>query len=375
MSSLYLHIPFCQRKCLYCAFSSFAARSDLYSPYVAAMKKELTALASIANPGPLESLFVGGGTPTVLPPEVLTGLIEHSLVLFPASGSVEITVEINPGTVDAAYLRSLLAAGVNRISLGVQSFIDRELVSLGRIHSAQQACDAVQWLKKTGFTNFSLDLMFGLPGQTVVSWRDSLEQALALEPQHLSLYQLMIEEGTPFSEDLANKRLELPKEQEILLMDEVTEELCLQAGLRQYETANYAREGCQCFHNLNYWRNGEYLACGASAVSCMAGKREKRIAEPWQYIERVNRGASVVVESESLTVEEGFRESVVIGLRMVEGVSVSQLKARYSFDIKEYYGKILEKLIDWQLVELTESHLRLTTRGRSLANVVMAELV
>lgn len=344
-------------------------------PYVTALKHELAQLAAQGDSGNLKSLFVGGGTPSILPYSMLADLLSYALKLFPPTIEAEISVEVNPGTVDESYLRALLAAGVNRLSVGVQSFNDQELGVLGRIHNGKEARDAVQSAKNAGFSNINLDLMYGLPGQTVQSWQDSLQQAISLCPQHLSLYQLTIEEGTPFHQEVATARIVLPEEEDILLMDEATGIICDDADLQQYEISNFASHGKECVHNINYWHNGDYLACGASAVSCTKGVREKRVEDPWEYITRIKNGASVVVESESLSRDASFRESVVMGLRMTEGVSATRLKARYKIDMAEYYGNILCKLIKLQLVEVTSSHLRLTAKGRPFANWVMAELV
>ncbi|MDP3480721.1 MAG: radical SAM family heme chaperone HemW, partial [Desulfoprunum sp.] len=337
--------------------------------------QELSDLAATRGDRHLQSLFIGGGTPSVLPCLLLVELLEYCRELFPPAQETEISVEANPGTVNDSYLRALLAAGVNRISFGVQSFNNQELQVLGRIHDGAAAIEAVQAAKNAGFTNINIDLMYGLPGQTVASWRASLEQAIALCPQHLSLYQLTIEEGTPFHQALATAKITLPEEEAILLMDEVTERLCSEAVMRHYEISNFARPGYECVHNINYWHNGEYLACGASAVSCVEGLREKRIADPWEYIRRIKEGIAVVVESECLPADASFRESVIMGLRMTQGVSIARLKARYGIDIAEYYWNVLGKLIDLRLVEVIDSHLRLTVRGRSFANGVMAELV
>lgn len=375
MVSLYLHIPFCQKKCHYCSFSSSVVGREVFAPYVAALRQELAGLAATTEDRQLRSLFIGGGTPSVLPSSLMTELIGDCLALFPPVPDVEITVEANPGTANESFLRTLLLAGVNRMSLGVQSFCDRELHVLGRTHNSNEAMYVVQAAKNAGFNNLNLDLMYGLPGQTVEVWQTSLQRAIALCPQHLSVYQLTIEAGTPFHQAVTNKTIILPEEEEILGMDEVIGRLCSDAGLRQYEVSNFARPGYECTHNINYWQNGEYLACGASAVSCVAGVREKRVADPFEYIRRISKGVSVVEESECLSAEASFRESVIMGLRMTEGVSLLQLTTRYGRDIVPYYGDILRKLIDLQVVELTDAHLRLTAKGRPLANWVMAELV
>ena len=375
MASLYIHIPFCIKKCHYCTFSSCTGTHDLHSKYVEALKIELKELAVRTGHRKFSSLFIGGGTPTALSLDLLSKLLVYCFDLFPRSGEEEITVEANPGTIDAAYLEALLMAGVNRLSLGVQSFNDGELAVIGRLHNSAEACAAIMAAKKAGFTNVNLDLMYGLPGQTSETWRGSLNQAISLRPQHLSLYQLTVEEGTLLHQKILSKMIELPGEEEVLLMDSITDTMCGKAKLLQYEIANYSNPGYQCLHNITYWKNEEYNACGASAVSYVDGLREKRVADPEEYIRLVHEGRSLIMESERLPQEASFKETVIMGLRMTKGVSLQRLANRYQIDVKEYYGEVLEKLITSQLLEISQSFLRLTKKGRQLANLVMAELV
>jgi oxygen-independent coproporphyrinogen-3 oxidase len=323
----------------------------------------------------LSTLFIGGGTPTCLPRELLQGIIQYVFDVFKVAPDAEISVEANPGTVDVRYLQMLLETGVNRLSLGMQSFNNRELERVGRIHDEQGACSAIEAARTAGFDNINLDLMYGLPGQTSLSWRDSLEKGLSFLPEHLSLYQLTIEPDTLFSSLYDNNTLRHPSEEEIFQMDEITKELCTSAGLHQYEISNYAAEGKECRHNINYWLNNDYLAAGTSAVSCLGGVRERRIADPIEYIRLINENKSVVIEKECLSREASFRESVIMGLRMVQGVSRKALFKRYSLDPKEYYGSTLNKLIEDGFLELTESHLRMTEKGWPLSNRIMSELV
>jgi oxygen-independent coproporphyrinogen III oxidase len=375
MGSLYLHIPFCIKKCLYCSFSSCAGGSELHLNYVAALKKELKELSERTGRLQLTSLFVGGGTPTVLPCELLAQLIEYCFELFPPSANAEITVEANPGTIDERYLDGLLRVGVNRLSIGVQSFVDQELKALGRVHNSFKAYEAVHAAQRTGFSNVNLDLMYGLPGQTTESWSFSLQQAIALQPQHLSLYQLTVEEGTLLHQKILCEEITLPDEDVVLLMDDITKSLCSRAELLQYEISNYAKPGCECLHNINYWKNEEYLACGSSAVSCVDGVREKRVADPDEYIRRMRERTSLIIESEKLSREDSFKESVIMGLRMTKGVSLNRLASRYHLDLEEFYGDVLKKFINWEMLEKTPTYLKLTEKGRPLANLVMAELV
>lgn len=323
----------------------------------------------------VDSLFIGGGTPTVLPWTMLTGIVRAVKESFTVDDQAEITVEANPGTIDEHYLTELKKAGVSRLSLGVQSFRQEDLVVLGRIHSGIEAKMAFAAAKRAGFTNINLDLMYGLPGQTSRDWQDTLLQALALQPRHLSAYQLTLEDQTPLRKAVDEGVLAMPPEDEVVAMDEATEQLCLGAGLVHYEISNFADEGYQCRHNVNYWQNGEYFACGAASVSYVQGRRERRIANPLGYSERLSQGVTPIVEVEELSREASFRETVVMGLRLTEGLDRESLRYRFGLEIEGYYGEVLQKLQRQGLIEMTATNLRLSKRGRRFANIVLAELV
>ena len=375
MTSLYLHIPFCRTKCPYCAFSSFAGMTALHSRYLAALKKELWQIARSRRHPPLDTLFIGGGTPTVVGSDALCDLLHHCRQLFGLHAEGEFTIEANPGTVQPADFTQLRQAGFNRLSLGVQSLANRELQILGRSHNRQDALDAVQATATGGFTSISLDLMYGLPNQTASDWQENLQTALRLPIEHLSLYQLTIEEDTPFFRDFHLLEPRMPSEEEILAMDAINLDLCQKARFEQYEISNFARPGRRCRHNVNYWHNGEYLAAGSGAVSYVDGRREKRLLDPLQYCQAVEDGISPIDQSEQLDKEAAFREAVVLGLRMNEGVSIKRLMKRYGISADVYYAEIFEKLMDVNLIHLDEDRLVLTDRGRLLANQVMMELV
>jgi len=373
MAALYIHIPFCLKKCSYCSFGSYVANEPLYTQYVMALVKEISALSPI--PLSIESIFIGGGTPTCLPVKQLAGLVDLCKRLFDVDNEAEISVEANPGTVDSRYLDTLLGAGVNRMSFGVQSFDDGELAILGRVHSAKDAEKVFESARCAGFSNLNLDLMYGLPGQNSASWQRTLTTAYSLKPEHLSLYQLTVEEGTPYDDLVNSGEIVLPAEEEVLKMDAVTAELSGQKGYLQYEISNFSLPGYQCRHNINYWCNDEYYAAGASAVSYINGCREKRVGSPVAYIKAVTENLPVIVERETLGLEESFRETVIMGLRMMRGVSLAALSERYGLEPADYYGRTLEKLIDLGLVELGKEYLRISAKGRLLSNYVMAELV
>ena len=380
MTCLYIHIPFCLQKCAYCSFVSFSGQEKLFDRYVEALCREAGQTAvqagrALETIAPLETLFFGGGTPSLLPAALISRIIDRCRQLFTFSSTIELSLEANPGTIDEDGLAKLRRAGVNRLSVGIQSFDDRELQALGRAHTRAQALDAVKNARKAGFDNLSLDLMSGLPGQSPVSWRQTLEQALDLRPEHLSCYQLTIEEDTPFARLQDQGCLILPQEEAIAAMDELTLSLCSEAGLERYEISNFARPDKKCRHNLNYWHNRPYLALGAGAVSYENQRRSRRTSNPRRYCELLETGNSVIVEEEELDMEASFRETMIMGLRLTRGIDLNDLQSRFGLDPRIYYGKTLEHLINQGLLHLNQERLRLTTHGLIFANQVMAELV
>ena len=388
---LYVHVPFCVSKCPYCSFFSVAKADsrNLQQRYVHAALVQMERVATGAGEGdavlsrhPVDTIFFGGGTPTALPVPLLVKLLTGCLKSFPlAQESVEISLEVNPGTVDREDLFLLRRAGFNRISIGVQSLDDRELHRLGRIHDRDQARRTVQWAREAGFYNLSLDLMFGLPGQDPRSWRRTLEEALALEPDHLSIYELTLEKNTSFYLRDRQDDLHLPQEEIICEMMELTQWKTAAAGLNRYEISNYARPGFACRHNLKYWYNSNYIGIGPGAVSFLGNTRLTAIEDVDAYCrlllyEKIGPGwRRVWVESETLDLEGRLRETVIMGLRLVRGVSRTRLQERFGLDIETFYGSVLERLRGAGLVEWAGDYLRLSPAGLRLANTVMAELV
>lgn len=375
MGSLYIHIPFCLGKCEYCSFNSYAGMEQLFPRYVKALKKEIVEHFFAGKPRHLDTIFFGGGTPSILPVEHIEEILSCCDEYLGITESAEISLEVNPKTVDFMKLLQLRQIGVNRLSIGIQSFIDSELALLGRLHSAQDGWDCVRDAIGAGFANISLDLMYGVPGQKPDLWRWNLETALSLGTTHLSLYQLTLEEDTPFEFQYSSGSMILPGEEDIEQMDEISISLCEEAGLRQYEISNFCYTGFECRHNINYWKNLDYIAVGAGGVGYYQGVREKNIRHPQSYCEAVERGGPLIEESEQLSPEESFRESVIIGLRMVEGVSYGRLYDRFGINLREHYGDILGPLINNGFAEFTDSHFRLTHRGRKIANQILAKLV
>jgi oxygen-independent coproporphyrinogen III oxidase len=375
MAHLYIHIPFCLSKCDYCSFVSYPGMNHLFDRYIKALEKEMRLFTSAYKRHPLDTIFFGGGTPSLLSVENISTLLQSCRERFAIKEKAEISMEVNPKTVDFMQMLALKNCGINRVSIGVQSFIDAELQCLGRIHNAQEAWDGVEAVQNAEISNFNIDLISGIPGQSVDSWCWNLQTAIALRPEHLSLYQLSVEDKTALSRQIEGGQLTLPDEEEIAGIDSVTSDLCTSAGYNRYEISNYARPGFECRHNINYWLNEEYYGIGAGAVHYLAGERVKNIEDPPTYCERMEKGESVIKESESLDSESSFRESVVMGLRMVQGVSSERLMSRYGIDLHLYYGETLQKLLELSLLEFDNHYLRLTARGLALANRVMADLV
>lgn len=284
---LYVHIPFCQQKCFYCDFPSFAGQENLQGAYMAALNKEIF-IQSGYNYNAIDSIFIGGGTPTMLSEYMLSSLLEHIYKNFNVTKDAEVSIEANPGTVDENKLKVLFDGGVNRISFGVQSFNDDVLIKCGRIHTALQAQESVYQAQAVGFNNINIDLMYGLPEQSVEIFQQTLQQAFTLKVQHLSIYGLKIEEGTPFYQWEAEGKLKLPDEQTEDEMDALINKLLLKNDYIRYEISNYAKGGYECKHNLKYWHYQNYLGLGAGAHSLLYPQRTSNVRDITTYIEKIN---------------------------------------------------------------------------------------
>jgi oxygen-independent coproporphyrinogen III oxidase len=367
-AGLYVHIPFCRAKCAYCDFNSFAGLEPLYSQYVRAVAREMETVA----PATLRSVYLGGGTPTVLPLSDLAQILEAVQGGRSLAPAAEVSIEANPGTVDAASLSGLVALGVNRLSLGIQSFDDAELRLLGRIHTAAEALEAFRTARDAGFRNISLDLIFGLPGQSLASWRASLHRALDLAPEHLSLYALSVEPRTPLAGGIERGELPIPDPDLAADMYELAEEACAAAGYFHYEISNWARQGdLRCEHNLVYWRNEDYIGLGAGAHSWARGQRWANVASPPEYTALLSRGASPVASEEAIPPELEMGETMMMGLRLVdEGVTFEGFRRRFGADLRQWYAVEIEELDRLGLLEIGDGRVRLSPRGRLLANQV-----
>lgn len=375
---LYVHLPFCARRCHYCDFNTYAGLESLVPAYVEALKADLDACLAQglkAAPGGLRSVYFGGGTPTLLAPEQLAEALAAAAAGFGLASGAEVSVEANPGTVDAGSLARLRDAGFNRISFGFQAAQDRHLEALGRVHSAEDSIRAWKAASAAGFTSMSLDLMFGLSGQTRAEWDESLEWALALNPDHVSFYGLTVEPGTRFHRLATEGLLPLPGDEPQAQWYEAGVEVLGAAGLSQYEISNFAREGKASVHNSLYWRNLDTLGLGAGAWSYLGGERSGRIRSPQAYIDAVASGRSPVADSERLEGRAARGEAAMLALRMNEGISLGEWERRTGTEFLGEFGEVLAPAFRAGCLERVGERVRLTARGRLVSNEVFAALL
>jgi oxygen-independent coproporphyrinogen-3 oxidase len=365
---LYIHIPFCRAKCAYCDFNSYAGLEGLFDDYVVALAREMEQLALVR----VKTLYLGGGTPTVLSLGHLTRILEAAYKIFAVQPDAEISLEANPGTVDATLLAGLRSLGINRLSLGVQSLADPELRLLGRIHTAAQAVEAVSAARQAGLDNVNLDLIYGLPGQTLAVWQATLERALDLEPDHLSLYSLSVEEGTPLARKIGRADLAEPDPDLAADMYELAEEVLSTAGYLHYEISNWALGADhQCRHNLIYWHNEPYLGLGAGAHSWDGRRRWSNVNSPGAYVARLSGGQDAVEARETIGRDLEMGETMIMGLRLLEeGVTFERFQARFGEDLCSRFATELAELSALGLIDIDEMRLRLSRNGRLLGNQV-----
>jgi len=356
---------------------------ELFVPYVEALRGEMDFVSRNLGAIRAETVYIGGGTPTVLPISLLEQSLAACRERFPWQEDAEITVEANPGTVDAPYLEKLLSLGVQRLSLGAQSFHDGELALLGRIHREREITAAVCDARRAGFRNINLDLIYGIPGQSLERWRASIEKALSLEPEHISLYALTLEEHTPLAKRIARGELPPIDEDAAADMYILAEEMLKDAGYRHYEISNWAKPGFECRHNIRYWRDLTYLGFGAGAHSYWGSLRWHNVLHPADYIRRLedrptsSRFPSPAAEDgERITPEVEMAEALMLGLRLVEeGVKFADFAVRFGKDLWEVYGPQIKELTELSLLEVYDQGIRLTPRGRLLGNEVFERFI
>ena len=388
---LYVHIPFCQTKCPYCDFNTYARIEDLIPSYVDALRAEISLWGALLHRPPLETVFFGGGTPSYLPADRIVAILEAIRGSFDASVDAEVSLEANPGDLTPAKLDELLRAGINRLSIGVQSLDDRLLEALGRRHSAADARRSYHAAVDAGFDNVSIDLMYGLPHQTLTGWRDTLDGIISLGPPHVSMYCLTLEQGTPLAQWVQLGKVPEPDPDLAADMYEMAEERMGQRGYRHYEISNWAKPGFPSRHNLIYWRNQPFLGVGPGAHSYLGGFRFANLKSPREYIERLESrrplpkasspmseriaGVPVVDTVEAIGPRLEMAETMMMGLRLDTGIISEDFARRFGRSPAEVYPDDVADLAAVGLLEDSDGALKLTPRGRMLGNEVFSRFL
>lgn len=405
---LYIHIPFCARKCSYCDFLSFAAPERVYREYMDKLIEEICGQGPNFQEYRVSTIFVGGGTPSILPADLIMELFATISENFDIALDAEVTLEANPGTLTMEKLEVYRQSGINRLSIGLQSADDKELKYLGRIHSYDSFLKSYQRARQAGFKNINVDLMSALPGQDVHSWKTTLKKVMMLKPEHISAYSLIIEEGTPFFERFGEPECkkgllsggqqenskkpetasevaaraavmtlpDLPDEDTDREMYHLTKEMMAAQGYERYEISNYAKKGYECRHNTGYWTGVEYLGLGLGASSYTYGYRYHNTEDLQEYLSlNLYEGGAAARDIEELSLEDKMEEFMFVGLRMMQGVSGSEFLERFGLNMWNVYGDVLKKLEQQGLIEVEAPMVRLTERGIDVSNVVLSEFL
>jgi oxygen-independent coproporphyrinogen-3 oxidase len=372
---IYVHIPFCRQKCPYCDFVSGPHDHGVCAPYIQAVCREATLRSAQVSSLCFQTLYVGGGTPSLLASHALRPLLETLRSVFHWHERPEATIEVNPDSASLEWMGACRDMGINRISIGVQSLSDAGLHVLGRVHDTVQALNACEMARAVGFDAVSVDIIYGWPGQTLKELRQELNILLALAPDHVSCYQLTLEPGTPMERMYRDGLLPVIEEDIVLQLTDYMEDFLMSHGYNLYEISNFARPGFECRHNLNYWSNGEYLGLGCAAVSFLKGERISNTADFTQYLNSIADGLLPVAEVECLNEEAHFRETMMLGLRRANGISISGMETKFHINPLRYYGDTLYSLMDMGLVTLKNDRLFLSHTGRRLANQIFMRLI
>lgn len=368
--ALYIHIPFCKSKCKYCDFTSFASMEAYNDDYIKALCKEILSYKDYT----FDTIYIGGGTPTYLSLENISLLLE-TLSFLAKSKNCEISMECNPGTLDNEKAKLIYAMGINRVSIGLQSTKDNLLKALGRIHNYEKFLETYNALRNAGFKNINIDIMYGLPNQKLSDYMDTLKDVISLNPEHISNYSLIVEEGTPFYDMQEKGELLLPSEDEEKEMNIKGEELLEKHGYKKYEISNYAKEGFQCRHNIVYWKLSDYIGCGVASHSYLKGRRFSNVNDVAEYIKLISEDKSTVTNYHVSTIEDQMEEFMFLGLRMIEGVSIAEFNNKFGKDIFTVYKSVIEKYINLKLLKITGDCLQLTKKGIQLSNLVMSDFI
>jgi oxygen-independent coproporphyrinogen-3 oxidase len=375
-AGIYFHFPFCEKKCPYCDFYSVLVNDISLSKYSASLKFESEKAAKTAfGSFSYDTIYIGGGTPSLLNPDELAGVLRNIYANFHIEKEAEITVECNPSSLTEEKIAGYLENGINRISLGVQSFDEANLKTLGRLHTAGDALEKFRLLRNIGFENINIDLIYGIPGQTAADWESDLATITDLGPEHISAYNLIIESGTEFGRLYEQNRLELPSDEEQSQMYGILNKYLSKAGYERYEISNFARPGFECRHNLKYWTGKPYLGLGPSAVSFDGKTRRKNRADIDKYCSYIERGDDIPCELEIIDRETAIREAIISGLRLTEGVFLSGLKKSLGYDIMEDKKETVDSLLMEGLITVEDGFMRLTDKALFISDSVMVKLI
>ena len=371
---LYLHMPFCVRKCAYCDFLSFPTDQETQNLYTSRHREDIDAMGKKYGDIPVDTIFIGGGTPSVPDSALIVGIMEHVRKAFHVAEGAEISMEANPGTVTREKLTDYRRAGINRLSFGLQSANDRELKLLGRIHTWAEFLESFHLARECGFTNINIDLMSALPGQTRESWKDTLKRVTDLNPEHISAYSLIIEDGTPFGEKYGSEegRKLLPDEDSEREMYHETKRFLRDCGYERYEISNYAKPGRACRHNIGYWTGLPYLGLGLGASSYMDGCRFAVNSDMKQYLEEK---PGMFTDVEKLTKKDMEEEFFYVGLRMTAGVSLPEFERRFGVSAKDVYPGLMEMFVEEKAAVFQGDRFVLTDYGLDVSNYIMAQFL
>ncbi|MDY3206928.1 radical SAM family heme chaperone HemW [Clostridium baratii] len=369
--SLYVHIPFCKQKCFYCDFKSYAGIEELENDYIDALILEIR---NKCKGYLIKTLFIGGGTPSYLSENNLSKLLKE-LNKLSFLDDAEKTIECNPGTLSDEKIKIIKENNINRISMGLQTTKNNLLKNIGRIHTIEEFKANYKRVRELGIENINIDIMFGLPNQSLEDYKETLEDIVKLNPEHISAYSLIIEEGTYFYKLYEENKLNIPNEDDERRMYEITKEILEDNNYKQYEISNYAKEGRECRHNKVYWELDEYIGVGVSASSFIDEKRIKNIDNIKEYIERINSNIDVSESIVANSLKEDMEEFMFLGLRMIEGVSIDKFKDKFSKDINDVYGEIINKNKKLGLLDEKNGRIYLTDKGIEVSNWVMSEFI
>ena len=370
---LYIHIPYCLHKCGYCDFNSHPENHEESIHYVDALTNEIKSYSKIKYN--VTSIFLGGGTPTILPPSQLKYILNTAQQVFNLKTDCEITVEANPATIKLQSLKEIRSAGYNRISIGVQSFDQKELKLLERVHSEKEIHSTIDRARLANFKNLSMDLIFALPDQTIEKWHSNLKQAIKKKPKHLSTYNLTIEPDTAFFKLNQKGKINLPDEDTQLEMFETTIRILKDSGYQHYEISNFSKPGMESQHNINYWNNGEYIGIGAGASSYLNGERFKNTKLPSKYIREIKVNKSAIETREKLEPINAMGETLMLGLRLLKGVSIDAFERRFQVSFDKVYGKTLDQLFHKELITYNQNRIALSKKGLFLADSVILQFM